>query len=73
MRGKKDMCLLSTVDAFTPTESWKNHISSTESPPPEKTIRVLKTKNNNIILGHLKRHGVFIQSQLVNRFTSEKC
>ena len=25
------------------------HISSTESPPPEKTIRV---KNDNMILGH---------------------
>jgi hypothetical protein len=33
-------------NAFTPTDScsWKFHVSSTESPPPEKTIRVKKNR-----------------------------
>ena len=43
----------------------KTHISSTESPPPEKTIRV--KKNDNMIWGHLKRYGLFVQSHKICR------
>ena len=44
MKGEDYICWLSPKDAFTPTESWKVHISNTESPPPETTIRVLKKR-----------------------------
>ena len=36
-----------------------SHFLSTGSSPPEKTIRV--KKNDNVILGNLKKHGVLIQ------------
>ena len=39
MKGKNDICWLSTKDALTPTKNWKILMSSRESPPPEKTIR----------------------------------
>jgi hypothetical protein len=40
-----------------------SHFLSTGSSPPEKTIR--GKKNDNAILGNLKRYGVFIQPQWV--------
>ena len=46
------ICWLSIKDAFTPTECCKNHISSIESPPPEKMIRV--KEDNNMIWGQFE-------------------
>ena len=39
-----------------------SHFLSTGSSPPEKTIR--GKKNDNVILGNLKRYGVFIQPHI---------
>ena len=57
------LCWLSTKDALTHSKLEISHLLSTgSSPPANKTIRV--KKNDNVILGHLKRYRVLIQPHL---------
>ena len=46
LQGRNGICWLSTKDAFTPTESWRNHIS-VQRALPEKTIRVFKKRQHD--------------------------
>ena len=52
-----DVCWPSNEDAFITTESWHIHISSTESPPPEKTIRA---KKDNVTSGQCNWYVSFL-------------
>ena len=66
MKTTDDICWLSTKDAFTPTESWKitllvyRELTTWGNDKSKKCFK----KNDDVILGHLKRYRVFVQSHM---------